>query len=58
MCIRDRSLAVTGIGAVIGVGVAGQATYTKPQFIAASVLSTYTITAIANQIFWPQPPPK
>lgn len=53
-----KSLAVTGIGAVIGVGVAGQATYTKPQFIAASVLSTYTITAIANQIFWPQPPPK
>jgi len=56
-----QSLAIAGVGTAAGIGMAGKAAYTKPQFIAASVLSTYTFTAMANHLFWPrkaQPPPK
>jgi hypothetical protein len=37
--------------------MAGRATTTKGQFIATSLLSTYTFTALANQLFWPAETP-
>ena len=58
-----RSLGVASAGTAIGIGLAGQATYTRGQFVTVSVLSTYAITTLANHLFWPdktapQPPPK
>jgi hypothetical protein len=58
-----KSFAVAGVGTAVGIGMAGKATYTKSQFVIASVLSTYTFTTLANHLFWPdkpktQPPPK
>jgi len=47
------SLGVTGVGAALGIGMAGQATYTKGQFITMSVLSTYAATVLANHLFLP-----
>jgi hypothetical protein len=52
-----KSLAVAGVGAAVGIGMAGRATTTKGQFIATSLLSTYTFTALANQLFWPSETP-
>jgi len=52
-----KSLAVAGVGAALGVGMAGRTTTSKVQFIATSLLSTYTFTALANQLFWPAETP-
>ncbi len=58
-----RTLGVASVGATLGIGMAGHATYTRGQFIAVSVLSTYAMTTLANHLFWPeslqaQPPPR
>jgi hypothetical protein len=45
------ALGVAGAGAAVGIATAGGATYSKGQFAAVSVLSSYAAIVVANHLF-------